>query len=526
VTVRAIEIAREPTPLNGSPGPQPTISGERPIFRSQKLAAGAKRPDAPAARSLLRDSGGRDLPLPLKLPAASLHPADAFGAVEANRLRPGGSIVFNAETMSEELILFSGPCFHLERGIYLIRLRGSLEGLLGLRFTKNLGVDRLREVAISRFDEPVRIVVSEPADNVEITGYRMKATRSLTLDSIEIDAVPIETNEDIGPPGPRAEALNTAHAVGAPVPPVARRRSPKTLVFCTAFSHVHDYWDARYGLWVKALQSSGLEFDTILMVDDGSSTVPDWPGLAVWTDAEPLPHLDELPEVILYRFQQRLGRRSVVDFPGWHRSFTFAGKFAEAYGFEKVIHIESDCFLVSERIQRYVNDLRAGWTAMWSPRYEFAESAIQIVAGDAMRRFQDFEQILPQQRLVNHGLEDELPLDIVEMTFKGDRYGEYLDHVPQDADYIAQVRAEQPPQYFWWLDLGDESRVPVLTEFSLTRDRALGGVRTKAPGEEHSKTGDSPSSRLASANSASRIGDAPDKTRGEADSVMDSLRPA
>jgi len=305
--------------------------------------------------------------------------------------------------------------------------------------------------------------VSEPADNFEITGYRMKATRSLTLDSIEIDAVPIETNECIGQPGLRAEAPKSAHEVGAPVPSVAPPRSPKTLVFCTAFSHVHDYWDARYGLWVKALQSSGLQFDTILMVDDGSSTVPDWPGLAVWTDAEPLPHLDAPPEVMIYHFQQRLGRRSVGDFPGWYRSFTFAGKFAEAYGFEKVIHIESDCFLVSERIQKYVNELRAGWTAMWCPRYDFAESAIQIVAGDAMRRFQDFEQILPQERLVNRGLEDELPLDIVEMTFKGDRYGEHLDHVPRDADYIAQVRAEQPPQYFWWLDLGEESRVPVLT---------------------------------------------------------------
>ena len=213
---------------------------------------------------------------------------------------------------------------------------------------------------------------------------------------------------------------------------------------------------------MKALQASELEVHTILMIDDGSSTIPDWPGLAVWTDAEPLPPLDEAPKVVLYHFQERLGRRTVADFPGWYRSFAFAGKFAEMYQFEKVIHLESDLFLISRRIRRYVNDLTSAWTAMWCPRYEFAESAIQIVAGDAMRRFIDFERDVPQQSLVDRVLEDALPLDIVEMTFKGDRYGEYLEDVPRDADYIAQVRAERAPEYYWWVDLGGESRTPDL----------------------------------------------------------------
>jgi hypothetical protein len=36
--------------------------------------------------------------------------------------------------------------------------------------------------------------------------------------------------------------------------------------------------------------------------------------------------------------------------------------------------------------------------------------------------------------------------------FVGDRYGEYLDHIPADADYAVQVLGDQPADYYWWLD--------------------------------------------------------------------------
>ena len=262
------------------------------------------------------------------------------------------------------------------------------------------------------------------------------------------------------------EAFRVAYRAGATVAPSAGK-PPRTLVFCTAYSHAREYWDARYGLWLKALLASTLYFDTILMVDDGSDSLPDWPGLAVWTDQDALPVGDRLPKVILYHFGQRLGRRSIRDFPGWYRSFTFAGKFAAAYGFEKVIHIESDCFLISERVQGYVNGLTAGWTTMWCPHHDMPESAIQIIAGDALTRFTNFESLVSQESLHDRLLEHALPVDVIEKAFKGDRYGEYLAEVPRDADYTAQVHADRQADYLWWLRFSDWSRVPVLQQVNV-----------------------------------------------------------
>jgi hypothetical protein len=44
-----------------------------------------------------------------------------------------------------------------------------------------------------------------------------------------------------------------------------------------------------------------------------------------------------------------------------------------------------------------------------------------------------------------------LPLDVINKTFKGDRYGEYLPFVPLDADYAGQIRANMPESYYWWM---------------------------------------------------------------------------
>src|SRR5271166_26974 len=226
---------------------------------------------------------------------------------------------------------------------------------------------------------------------------------------------------------------------------------PKTLVFCTGFSDSRELWNARHGRWLRAIRSSRLAYDAILIVDDGSPVLPDWPGLTIWTDAEDHAGVDRLPELVFHHFSERLGRRSDWDFPGWYRSFVFAGRFAVSHGFEKLIHIESDAFLISQRVQSYFNDFTDGWAALWCPRYDFAESALQVMAGNAVRHLAEFEKSHPQANLVHRTLEDQLPLDVINKAFKGDRYGEYLPFVPLDADYAGQIRANMPESYYRWM---------------------------------------------------------------------------
>lgn len=230
--------------------------------------------------------------------------------------------------------------------------------------------------------------------------------------------------------------------------PTTHAVRPKTLIFCTSFAKTRNEWDERYRRWLQAIRSSQLEYDSILIVDDGSPVLPDWTDIAIGTG-----EIDQTspPEILLFHFQEHLGRKAVFDFPGWYRSFTFAGRYAHAHGFEKVIHIESDAFLIGSRVQRYFNDTVSGWTTLWCPRHGLPESAIQVIAGDSIQKFAQLHQSHPHEQLVGREFELQLPIDVIEKRFIGDRYGEYLAFVPGNAEYAVQVKDGQPDDYYWWL---------------------------------------------------------------------------
>src|SRR5450631_3652660 len=89
-------------------------------------------------------------------------------------------------------------------------------------------------------------------------------------------------------------------------------------------------WDQRYRAWLDGIRSSELEYDQVLIIDDGSAALPDWPDTVIVRDTDP--DGSEAP-IVLYHFTEHLGRRSVSDFPGWVRSFFFAARYAVANGF-------------------------------------------------------------------------------------------------------------------------------------------------------------------------------------------------
>lgn len=226
----------------------------------------------------------------------------------------------------------------------------------------------------------------------------------------------------------------------------------KTLVFCTAYSNgeqTSSYTWKRYRLWIEAIQRSLLKFDQILLVDDGSATLPDWPDTAIVREADGLACGSR---IVLYHFEERLGRRSATDFPGWVRSFFLPAAWAAANGFTRVIHIESDAFIVSERMQRFCNDVAEGWVAPWCPRYQWPESAIQIIAGSALGSYFEMAQrSLEYWRSVV--IERSLPFTHIEVRLLGDRFGEDGD-APRNADWIAQANCgdgQSPNKFYWWL---------------------------------------------------------------------------
>ena len=219
-----------------------------------------------------------------------------------------------------------------------------------------------------------------------------------------------------------------------------------TLAFCTAYASHSQVWESRYRRWVEAMQSNSLNFDLLMLIDDGSASLPDWP------EADVLVSLDERPRhrTAIYHFHRRLGRPALFAYPGWFRSFCLAARYAEKHGFEKVVHIESDAFLISSRAVQWANSVTDGWEAPWSEHHRFPETAIQVMAGSGLRAYFEFCQI-PYSRIV--GLEAEVcvPFTAINRDLRGDRLRPPNADIPRDYDWVAQTTPSADRSYYWWL---------------------------------------------------------------------------
>lgn len=227
------------------------------------------------------------------------------------------------------------------------------------------------------------------------------------------------------------------------------------MLFCTAWSPdsigESKHWNTRYRRWIEAVKASQVVYDKVLIVDDGSVSLPGWPDVTVVNEGAE----DAGSRLItLYHFNRHLGRNAITDFPGWARSFQFAAQYAERYGFNKVIHIESDAFLISERVQSYINQFDNGWLAFWCPRWQRPESGIQVIAGEQMATYINLAK-QDINILAKSIVEESLPFTHVERSYVGDRYGEYESSIPKNADYSAQTFPgvwTSHKDYFWWMD--------------------------------------------------------------------------
>jgi hypothetical protein len=186
----------------------------------------------------------------------------------------------------------------------------------------------------------------------------------------------------------------------------------------------------RYSIWLeysrKDYQNMGISH--ILLLDDGS-------------DEKQLKKLDlpiyrelpeELPKASIFTFSTHLGRPEHHNFLGWWRSFLLTPVLAERYGFDKLLHIESDAYVLSQQLRDYLAKVSSGWTALWCPHYEMPETAIQVICRDQFNKMKDF---VPPP---NTDPEMCLPFTCVNKDFIGDRYGEYGPNSPLNIDYYCQ----------------------------------------------------------------------------------------
>ena len=222
----------------------------------------------------------------------------------------------------------------------------------------------------------------------------------------------------------------------------------KTLVFCTGWSNSESHWTNLYGRWLETIRLKKLNYQQILIADDGSKVLPTFSEFEIISGR--LPKEQPTTDTVMYHWEDNLGiKPGTCNYPGWYRSFTFAAVYAQRYGFEKVVHIEADAYLISKKIHDYVNESVCGWTAFYCPRHNFPEAAIQIIAGNSIEDYRQMGEI-PYSKLSHQIAEHYIPFSCVQHGFIGDRYSEFSNEVPRNADYACQIHECFP---CWWLNL-------------------------------------------------------------------------
>lgn len=216
----------------------------------------------------------------------------------------------------------------------------------------------------------------------------------------------------------------------------------KSFLFCTSYlpDDAADDPAIRWERWLdyyKARQSL-FSVDRLFVIDDGSRPEQLTFSAEIVDADRPLPSTHP-PGVVLFRFARHLGRSSVYCFPGWWRSFCYSLSIAEHYSCDKIIHIESDAFVISSQIAKYIGQLATGWTSFWCGRYHRPESAIQVICRDAFALLEPYRRSGLSFWDSTVSAERCLPFTLVNKDFVGDRYGEYLSQIPSTADYSAQT---------------------------------------------------------------------------------------
>jgi hypothetical protein len=205
----------------------------------------------------------------------------------------------------------------------------------------------------------------------------------------------------------------------------------KTLIFCTSL--LTDESLFRYASWWNYYHKKFPDAD-FLIANDGplnNSTLTKLKSMVEF----------KITNKNFIVFKNKLGRLDHYHW-GWLRSFKAALTHGAQQNYDKVVHIESDAIILSDKLIQFINNENSGWKCLFTQKYGFPESAIQIMNKDSFG-------------LINTIPSEEYNFEkIIELTFKfrpirnfiGDRYGEDGCLPEHKIDYVCQW------DWNWYID--------------------------------------------------------------------------
>ena len=147
-------------------------------------------------------------------------------------------------------------------------------------------------------------------------------------------------------------------------------------------------------------------------------------------NASPPNKLFNLPQFgTVLRYQEHLERA-----PGengyiycWRHLYTI--KILIQLGYQKIVFLDSDCFLLNGRICNYLESINSGWESFWIEKYKFPAAEFHVLCKDAFPIFEAFTSV-PYERHLGKLMETALPFTRINKDFRVDRWGE--DRIPQE----------------------------------------------------------------------------------------------
>ncbi len=175
----------------------------------------------------------------------------------------------------------------------------------------------------------------------------------------------------------------------------------------------------------------GSMFDDVYLSDNGSPEhlVAQLPGYAKVLRYQN--HLSRMPQENGYVYC-------------WRHLYTI--KILIQLGYDKIVFLDSDCFIVSQNMLDHVKRVETGWEAFNLPKYSFPSAEFYVLCRDSFPIYEAFTSV-PYPRHVGKLMETALPFTRINGGFKVDRWGE--TRVPQSPwmDCYCQCPTDHPLKF-------------------------------------------------------------------------------
>lgn len=137
-----------------------------------------------------------------------------------------------------------------------------------------------------------------------------------------------------------------------------------------------------------------------------------------------------------HAFPQHLPRTGHLDYPYLWRA---VDHFKECFKiYDKIIYMDNDFYILSERFAKHIKDFRDGWMSPWCARHNFPETGLQVLT----KTSQCYPISYPYSRFNGQCMELTLPVS-TEKGWIGDRHSEYgVTFQDRTWDFSAQVPLE------------------------------------------------------------------------------------